>query len=469
MTATEVEAAAAYKRGTSVEVTAQTARGPRTFRSTVEYMDLKSMWITAPTEERAQGVATGTELRVVAENSGFRYEATVQLKELISKPEQLWRIDRPSAIDRKKRRAMVRQDVSLPHSRLRVEHEGRDDIEGLEFNVDVVDLSTGGTQFESIVEILEGSGLVHTLILDLPHRSEDEPLEIELDILDSKMVAKGELEVRLYRAKFSSPPPKTNSEVTRHLYMLQLDARKGSDDPRRGVREDPMPHDQGIGAMAIGNKVTLECFSPEGDLESWVTTIQDVDDEQISVLAPLYRGGAVAIDASKEIRLVTYSPRINALVVARTKRIGVQTEPLLMWQLGMPEEFFRRHQRSHVRMEVNLDGKLHISDPSADPPIDRGFEVIVVDMSAGGAAFQIPQRLPVSTDATVELVFELPSSRMPFEIRVAIVGDVQQRRLVDRTTYSYKCQFMNLSDRRQDEVTRYIFAEQLERRRQGMA
>ena len=42
MTATEVEAAAAYKRGTSVEVTAQTARGPRTFRSTVEYMDLKS-------------------------------------------------------------------------------------------------------------------------------------------------------------------------------------------------------------------------------------------------------------------------------------------------------------------------------------------------------------------------------------------------------------------------------------------
>ena len=128
----------------------------------------------------------------MAENSGFPFEATVQLKELISKPEQLWRIDRPSAIDRKKGRAMVRQDVSLPHSRLRIEHEGRDDIEGLEFNVDVVDLSTGGTQFESIVEILEGSGLIHTLILGLPHRPEDDPLEIELDILDSKMVAKGD-------------------------------------------------------------------------------------------------------------------------------------------------------------------------------------------------------------------------------------------------------------------------------------
>ena len=206
-----------------------------------------------------------------------------------------------------------------------------------------------------------------------------------------------------------------------------------------------------------------------GELESWMKTIQDVDDEQISVLAPLYRGGAVAIDASKEIRLVTYSPRINALVVARTKRAGVMTEPLLMWHLVMPEEFFRRHQRSHVRMDVNLDGKLHISDRGADPPVDRDFEIIVVDMSAGGAAFQISQRLPVSTDATVELCFDLPSSRMPFEIRLGIVGDVQQRRLVDRTIYAYKCQFINLSERRQDEVTRYIFAEQLGRRRQGMA
>ena len=43
MTGTEVEAATAYKRGTTVEVTAQTARGPRTFKSTVEYMEVKSM------------------------------------------------------------------------------------------------------------------------------------------------------------------------------------------------------------------------------------------------------------------------------------------------------------------------------------------------------------------------------------------------------------------------------------------
>ncbi len=197
----------------------------------------------------------------------------MQLKQLIRKPEALWRVDRPKSIDRKKGRAMVRQDVRLPNSILRVEHEGREDIEGLEFTVNVVDLSTGGTQFESIVEILEGAGLIHTLIVDLPHRSEDEPLAIELDLLDSKMVKSSNQDVHLYRAKFHEPPPVVNKEITRHLYMLQLEGRKASEDPRRGVREDPMPRDQGVAAMGIGNRITMECFSLKGELENWITTI----------------------------------------------------------------------------------------------------------------------------------------------------------------------------------------------------
>lgn len=80
-------------------------------------------------------------------------------------------------------------------------------------------------------------------------------------------------DVRLYRAKFHEPPPVVNKEITRHLYMLQLEGRKASGDPRRGVREDLMPFDQGLAAMQVGNRVTLECFSPEGELENWITVI----------------------------------------------------------------------------------------------------------------------------------------------------------------------------------------------------
>jgi len=120
-------------------------------------------------------------------------------------------------------------------------------------------------------------------------------------------------------------------------------------------------------------------------------------------------------------------------------------------------------------MDVNIDGSLHIFDSNAKPPIDVTFAVILNDVSGGGAAFKVPQRMPSTADGTLELSFELPSSRMPFGLRVTLVGDVEQHRLADRVLYGYKCQFMNISERRQDEVTRYIFSEQLERRKKGMA
>ena len=39
----KTDAAAAFSRGTTAEVTAQTPCGPKTFRTTVQYMDRKSM------------------------------------------------------------------------------------------------------------------------------------------------------------------------------------------------------------------------------------------------------------------------------------------------------------------------------------------------------------------------------------------------------------------------------------------
>ncbi|MEO2106932.1 MAG: hypothetical protein ABGZ36_14955 [Actinomycetota bacterium] len=52
---------------------------------------------------------------------------------------------------------------------------------------------------------------------------------------------------------------------------------------------------------------------------------------------------------------------------------------------------------------------------------------------------------------------------------VEIVGDIDERRVADRMIYPYKCQFMDLSIRREDEVARYVFNEQAEARKRGMA
>ena len=464
----EVDVVAAFRRDTSLEVKASTARGPRTFRSAVRYMDVDDMWIQSPDEESGvEGVAIGSDLSVTAEMERYRYTAKVQLKEFVSFPYPLWRVDRPREIERGQGRGLTRQPVRLKDCSLMVEHEGRDDIEPLEFIVEVVDLSVGGCQFESLVEILEGKGLVHTLMLPLTHL--DEPIEGRVELLGSKRVETASKKALVYRARFFKPPARLAGEITRFINLLELDSRPSSQSSRSRVREEPYPMDMALKALRIGGRLTIECFDAMGNQEAFFTTLQDVTPTGLSILAPTYRGGPVAIDASKEIRAVFFHDRANVLVVAHSKRIGVVREPVFLWKLAMPTEFFQRHQRSHVRLRVTVDAVLLIIDPSAQPPVDKSQEVILTDISAGGAGFQSPERLPAGPDATVEITFELEGVRSPFEVRVGLVGDLEERRLTDRPVFMYKCQFMNISERRQDEITKYIFEQQREQRKRGIA
>jgi len=101
--------------------------------------------------------------------------------------------------------------------------------------------------------------------------------------------------------------------------------------------------------------------------------------------------------------------------------------------------------------------------------VDHEFSILLLELSAGGAAFQTDERLPVGPDSTVTLTFELAGSRTAFHVRVELVGSIDERRVVDRYLYKYKCQFLDLSIRREDEVTRHIFSQQAEARKRGMA
>ncbi|MDP6758583.1 MAG: PilZ domain-containing protein [Chloroflexota bacterium] len=327
-------------------------------------------------------------------------------------------------------------------------------------------MSVGGVQFESLIEILDGDNLLFNLQFPLPHL--DESFETEIGIMGSNTSERARGIIRVYRCKFVNTPPRHSNEISRYLYEVQLDTRVGSPQRRR-VREEPYPFEQGLAVLEIGRKVTLECVGPSGNEEKWPTVIQDIGDDGMLVMAPTYRGGPVAIDASKDIGIVIFNERTRALVVTRSRRLSVVREPIFMWRLGPPREFTRRHQRSHVRLPVNMDCTLHIFDSNQAPSVDDDFPVLVLDLSAGGAAFQSEERLPLGPDATVYLAFELTGSRTPFHVRVEVVGDIDERRVADRMIYRYKCQFMDMSIRREDEVTRYVFNEQAEARKRGMA
>ncbi len=470
----EITATESFLRGSSLVVKVSTDLGGREFHSQVLYMDLDSLWIAPPRDDiDLEGAGIGDQLHIVAEVALDRFESNVPLQEFTVRPQEMWRVARPANIRKGIGRAQLRAEVRLPGSTLEVIHtdrpppEGGDEEEpGLQYPVNVVDISVGGVQFESLIEVLEGDDLAFNLHLPLPHL--EEPFVSEIEIMGSNTSERASGVIRVYRARFINSAPRHSNEISKFLYEVQLDTRVGEPERRR-VREEPYPFDQGLAILEIGRKVTLEAIGPNGNEEKWPTVVQDIDDDGILVMGPTYRGGPVAIDASKDIGIVIFNERTKALVVTRSRRIGVVQDPIFMWRLAPPKEFHSRHQRSHVRLPVNLDATIHIFDGTQSPRVDHDFPVLLLDLSAGGAAFQTDERLPAGPDSAVTLTFELDGSRTAFHVRVELVGAVDERRTADRYLFKHKCQFMDLSLRREDEVTRYVFTEQAEARKRGLA
>ncbi len=107
--------------------------------------------------------------------------------------------------------------------------EGEEEEPSLQYLVNVVDISVGGVQFESLIEVLEGEDLAFNLHLPLPHL--EEPFLTEIMGGNTSERASGV--IRIYRARFINSPPRHSNEISKFLYEVQLDTRVGGPQRRR--------------------------------------------------------------------------------------------------------------------------------------------------------------------------------------------------------------------------------------------
>lgn len=97
-----------------------------------------------------------------------------------------------------------------------------------------MDISVGGVQFESLIEVLEGEDLAFNLHLPLPHL--EEPFLTEIEIMGSNTSERASGVIRVYRCRFINSPPRPSNKISKFLYEVQLDTRVGGPQRRR-VRE----------------------------------------------------------------------------------------------------------------------------------------------------------------------------------------------------------------------------------------
>jgi len=139
-----------------------------------------------------------------------------------------------------------------------------------------------------------------------------------------------------------------------------------------------------------------------------------------------------------------------------------------VWVLRRPKQWERVQKRSYVRLEVTLDATL-IFPKQEGEETERMVDVQIEDLSAGGVKVSSDEPLPKDTELMLE--FELPGTgeviRNP--IKFAFIRENQETRAGKKVTkYVGAGPFLNLPQRTEDLIAKFIFTKQLELRRMGL-
>ena len=212
---------------------------------------------------------------------------------------------------------------------------------------------------------------------------------------------------------------------------------------------------------------------------SYITSVDQVSDEGLTVVCPVHEGAIVPI---REGMLVSISyKRASALYSFETrvlKRLSGRV-PLLL--LEPPIELVRMQRREHVRITVHLpigyavvDPEHDITEPHPTEPADS------MDICAGG--MRLVPRIPPAglvSGSVLRLEFSLSLSSGCLVAKGRVVRVEEGRggslRSVTRIpesargVYRLAVEFVDVPEATQDLITRFVFERERELIRRGMA
>ena len=453
--------ARAFRQGVTLELSREGDPQAQPLRSSVRYMDFDSLWVAEP--EGPWQPRAGERLALRSEYRGVGYTVATTFRERTTDPEPLWHLDRPAdgAIQRSRAREDKRQKVWITGASVFAEaevgpHQGRRRIP-----VTVVDLSAGGARLESGLEIPQGADLRHDLEFRL---SQDEgELRAEIRILEGLPIERfGDVRWQ-YRARFVRPTEALRSQIARHVYEVAAAERR--DGVQRGEHvEKPYPTARALALLKESAEVRLEIEDLGREVHCVCTRVEGVGPRTLLVRVPEPPHQADRVEAARSLTLLVHDPSEEANVVADIRWLRTLQGPL-RWELHMPEEFRMRVARESVRWPVTIpDAQMVSVNAAVTPPQRMRAKVTIVNLSAGGAAFQSRVELPAGPLSGHHLQFNLPGVVEPFSTRVAVVA-ANRRETAGGPVHLYRCRFMALTPQEGEHITRHIFRLQAEHRR----
>ncbi|MDK2784234.1 MAG: hypothetical protein PWQ41_801 [Bacillota bacterium] len=209
--------------------------------------------------------------------------------------------------------------------------------------------------------------------------------------------------------------------------------------------------------LRLNQKVEIEKIKDDGR-EIYPSYIVAIDDNTISLAAPLSGGYVVFFAVGEPVRVYAGRIAFSSEVVARK----FFPDPLLI--VSRPEVLEKVQRRSFVRLEASLPAVVRVYEATAGGPGQAMEEVktYTLDVSGGGALLAFPHALPPETP--LELTISLPDEKISCQAKVK---RVEEGTASDRPA-RLGVEFTAISPRDQDKIVKFIFERQRELRQKGL-
>jgi c-di-GMP-binding flagellar brake protein YcgR len=197
------------------------------------------------------------------------------------------------------------------------------------------------------------------------------------------------------------------------------------------------------------------------DAPSYATHVEDIDDQRVTLSMPTQGGLPVVLPTGELIRAEFTSEA--GVYTFTTRVLGRQEEPVPVLFVQRPAKFERIQRRNYVRLEANLPIDYAVLVTTEATPSPDRVRSQTRDISGGGLLFRSPELLPLGT--RLDVVIALGG------VKIRTIGEVV--RLVAEETepehsYWLGLRYVGIDERDREQIIRYIFDQQRQRRRRGL-
>ena len=204
-----------------------------------------------------------------------------------------------------------------------------------------------------------------------------------------------------------------------------------------------------------GQRCWFSVLSGRGRGE-YETTVADVSDRQLLVVAPEVRQVAVAVALGARVRV---GMRFGSSFYAFTAEVEQQVyEPQLRLGVALPDTMDHQDQRAYYRLPVTVQPH-SIAVVHADGRV--GDEVRGTIVNVGGGGVEVVMAEPLRSDAVLALRFRLDELEVTSMVQPVAVEPPGP----GRVNYRAHCRFLQLPRAVRERIIRVVFRQQLRRTR----